>query len=410
MATFLVIAGRNVWRNRRRSVVTVAAIAFSVAITIYSIAITDGVHDQMLRQAISFFTGYIQIHKQGYQEDPGIEKSFLITDQMIQVIGKTPGVQAWAPRLQAGALAATQTNSVGSFLTGVDPRREARVSIIPQRIIKGRYLEPDDHRACVIGSRLAENLELSIGSSLVFLTQGFDGSIGAHKYKVKGIFKTTSNDLNETFAFITLEDARELWYAHGRVNSIALMTDNPRRIPDMTAMLRAALSASGYEVLDWKELMPGLVSFVTVDSIGGYIFLALLVIVVAFGVLSSVFTSVLERTREFGVLLALGTTPGQIVVMVMLEAALLTLAGVVIGLVVGLALSYYGVYHPIELSSSMAEIYAEYGMESKLYFVIYPLRVGISVLVIVVLSLLFSYYPAWKASRLEPDRAIRNIT
>lgn len=200
------------------------------------------------------------------------------------------------------------------------------------------------------------------------------------------------------------------------INSIAITTDSPNDVHKVVSRLKENLSAIKdennhikFEVLGWKKLMPDLVQFVILDSVGAYLFLGVLAIVVIFGILSAVFASVLERIHEFGIMLALGTKPKQIIMMVMLEALLLTIVGVGIGLAIGLGLSIYHISHPINLPQSMESISSEYGMENKLFFAIYPLRLSIAVGIMIFLSLLFSYFPAWRVSRLKPDKAIRSI-
>lgn len=376
----------------------------------------DGSHDAMIMRAMKIFSGYIQIHEKGFQDDPKISKSFKLTPQITAAINSTSKIKAYSPRLQSGALVATEENSLGGMVVGINPEMESKVTIIQDKIIHGKSLVGSKTRECLIGDKMAKNLEAKVGDKLVTLVQGFDGSTGAIKFRIRGIYKTGSDEMDRTLVFINLQDARNLLAAPGMINSIAITTDSPNDVHKVVSRLKENLSAIKdennhikFEVLGWKKLMPDLVQFVILDSVGAYLFLGVLAIVVIFGILSAVFASVLERIHEFGIMLALGTKPKQIIMMVMLEALLLTIVGVGIGLAIGLGLSIYHISHPINLPQSMESISSEYGMENKLFFAIYPLRLSIAVGIMIFLSLLFSYFPAWRVSRLKPDKAIRSI-
>lgn len=409
MDTFIRIAWRNIWKNKRRTVISIAAITFSVAITIFTIAMMDGSHDRMLENAIRQFTGYVQIHKKGYQDDPGLEKSFRVTPDLKRVLKRIPTIKSYTFRLQTGALAATRQTSAGAFLVGIKPDLEREVTVFDDKIISGEYIDDSQKRQCVVGSILARNLNLKVGSKLVLLTQGYDGSTGAFKFTVRGIFRTLSPEMNRNLVLISLKDARNLLRADELISSIAIMTPSHKEVRKTAQLLRSDLSGKGFEVLGWKELMPELVKLVTLDSISGYVMLGMLLLVVVFGVLSTILSSVLERTREFGIMLALGTRPHQVVFLVLTEAFLLTMVGMVFGLIIGLGLSIWKVYDPITLPAVTESAMKLYGLENKLFFKIYPFRMAVAAAVIVFTSLLFSIYPAWWASNLKPDEAIRNI-
>mgnify|MGYP003731639761 CR=1 FL=1 len=385
-----------------------------MAIVIFTQAANDGQHDAMLRQAMEIFTGYIQIHQAGYQDDPAIEKSFKFTPEIEKILKNNKKIKGYTPRLQVGALAASENNSTGALVVGIEPDLEKSVTKIYKHMASGEYLSKNDKMQCVIGEKMAKILKLKVGDNMVLLTQGIDGSTGAIKFKVKGLFRAGADELNRSLVFITLKDMRDLVLAPDMVDSIAIMTESPRDVPAVYKFLQsrfAGMTTNGkkFEILDWKQLIPEMVDFVAIDNIGAYIFLTLLMIVVIFGVLSAVFSSVLERFPEFGIMMALGTRPNQIILLVMLEGFLLTGIGIVVGLAVGIGISLYFIYHPIILPATYESIMQYYGMENKIYFCLYPLNVAIAAISVIILSLAFTFYPAWKASSLKPDKAIRSI-
>lgn len=415
MNTFVKLAWRNLWRNRRRTLITVSAVAFSLAITIISIAINDGGHDKMIENTMKIFTGFVQVHKEGFQEDPDIEKSYEMTPDITGAIISCPWIKSYTPRLQFGGLAATRSNSTGAFIIGVKPELESEVTLFDNKIVKGKYLSENAGMECVVGKQLAQNLGLKTGSPMVILTRGIDGSTGALKFKVRGIFRVTSPKMNRSTVLIHVDDARELVRAYGMVNSIAIMVDSPDQVNKTVQYLKSKLSEipgnekNNFEVLSWKEMMPEMVKFINLDNLWGYFFMGLLMLVVIFGVLSAIFSSILERTTEFGIMLALGTKPVQVILLVMLEAFCLTSMGLVLGLIIGLGYSLWGVYNPINLPATTESVMYKYGMENKIYFAIKPETITWAVVIIIITSLLFAYFPALWASKLKPDQAIRKI-
>jgi ABC-type lipoprotein release transport system permease subunit len=402
-------AWRNVWRNRRRTLIVTAAIAFSVAISIFQASLSDGSYKEIIRNTIESFPGYIQIHRAGYQDDPSVEKCFPVTPEIIQAIKGTPGVTGFTPRLITGALVGNSRSSTGAMVVGVDPAGEKLLSATPRKIFQGSYLSGGGGKECVIGHRLSVNMEAPPGSDIVVITQGIDGSTGALRFRVSGVFRTGLPDIDESMVFIPLEQARDLLQAPGMAHAIVVGAKDPDGVEPILAGLKKALPGSGFEVLGWRELLPGLVQFINLDRIFDNIFVLLLLLVVTFGVLSAVFSSVLERIREFGVMMALGTRPSQVVLLVMLETLVLVGLGIVTGTLIGLGVSVYVIYNPINLPSDTETIMSYYGMENKLRASINPGRTAGVAAVVAGLSLLFSLYPAWKASSLRPDRAMRNI-
>ncbi len=411
MRIFLTIAWRNIWRNRRRTIIMLFAVAFSIMTTIYFLAMGDGNHDAMLRNSIELMSGYIQIHKTGYQDNPVIEKAFPVTPEILANLENNEQITAFTFRLEVPALIATEINSAGGMVIGIDPERESNVTILNKRIIKGEFLEKTDEKSCVIGEGLAKNLGADTGSKIVILGQSYDGSTGAAKFTVKGILRSSLSELDRSLMLVNLSDNQLLFRADNLVTSIVIMTDRPRETEEIAAYLKKKISGEEYETLSWKELMPEMVQFINIDNYIGYIFQGLILLVVIFGVLSAIFTSVLERTREFGIMLALGTGPAQIVFLVLLETLFVTSLGVGIGFLSGWLLSSYYVDHPIKLPSSSQVATSHFGMaDNMLHFSIYPEKIFIAIFFLIIVSLAFSLLPAWRASGLNPDKAIRNIT
>ena len=409
MGVFMKIAWRNIWRNMRRSLLIMAAIAFSVAISIFSITIGDGTHDAAIRNALDLHTGYIQIHEKGYQDDPSVEMVFEYSDRIKSAVKSDPRITAAAPRLQTGALIGTSTSSVGGMVVGVDPENEKKLTTLYKKIVKGKYLDGSEPHQCIVGEKMAKNINLKLGSSLVILTQGVDGSTGALRFKVTGFFRSGMDEMDRSMVFISLDDADQLLRAQGMIHILAMNTANPRQVKKVVNKLRIAIPNDKLEILGWRDLVPALVQFINLDDLFNYIFVGLLMLIVTFGVLSALFAAILERTREIGLMLALGTRPHQVIMVILMESLFLTGVGLIIGLIAGLAISYYVAANPINLPAESQAMLEQYGMENKIFAAIYPHRVAVICIVILLLSLTFSIYPAARAASQKPDKALRTM-
>ncbi len=409
MGIFIKIAWRNIWRNRRRSVLIIAAIAFSVALSIFSLAIGDGVYDMAIRNTLKLHHGYIQIQEKGYQDDPSVEMVFEYSDEIKKLAESNPLITAVSPRLQNGALIGTGNSSTGGMVVGIDPAGEKKLTTLHRKIVRGKYLHRESSAECIIGERMAENLGVDLGSPLVILTQGVDGSTGAVRFTVTGIFRTGIDEMDRTLAFVNLPDGDQLLNSYGMIHALVINVSNPRQVEEVVSDLMSRIPGESLEVVDWKKLIPGLLEFSELDKAFSHIFLGLLMLVVIFGVLSAIFAAILERTREIGLMLALGTRPEQVVLIVLLESLILTATGVIIGLGIGLAVTGYVVANPINMSADYEPMMEHFGMENKLYAAIYPGKVLLACGSVIFLSLLFSLYPAIKAASLKPDKALRSM-
>mgnify|MGYP001554973016 CR=1 FL=1 len=504
MMTFMRIAWRNLWRNTRRTLLTCAAIAFSIFVTVNVVAMNDGCHWAMIRSSLDLFSGYLQIHQRvdpkitleeiidwpsflkvlqepkslaaqklisslpakvgplvanikgpeqpeykdklallrlinkdgdyasrlayrkelekafpkslaplkekSYQQDPLVEKCFDQSKEIKDILAKTPTVTAFTHRLQAGALVASEHNSLGGLVVGIEPSSEAKVTTIKKKVRQGQYLEDNDIRQCLVGSKLAEFLKVSVGEKIVVLTQALDGSTGAMKFKVKGFIKMGADKFEKTLVVVPIEDLRAILRADNKVHTIVCSLTSPEVVDETVKTLKGQIDASKLSVLGWPELVPELLEFIELDDTFGEIFLSVVLLVVIFGILSAVFTSVLERTHEFGLMLALGTRPKQILLLVLLETILLSTFGTVLGLSIGLPTAFYFQENPYEMPASSEEIWASYGMdENKIWFEVRPEKVAIVTLFLVGLATVFSMYPAWRAAGLRPDQAMRTV-
>jgi putative ABC transport system permease protein len=407
MRIFLKMAWRNVWRNRRRTILTTAAIAFAVAISVFMRGLQMGTYEQMINNVIGINTGYLQIHKKGFWENKTLKYTLKPDQQLPEVLSRQPHITSFARRVEADGLASAEENTNGVLIIGVDPQTEA--TTLKEKIKKGEFLSEATSQGTIIGETLAKNLSVGLEDEITLLVQGFDGSLGAGVYTVEGIFRTGDPSLDRSVVLLNLTAAQELFWLDDRITQMLVFIDDISNLKEVTQNLRSELDLNTYEVMPWDELMPELVQLIAFDNASGQLFLMLLIIVVAFGILNTVLMSVFERVKEFGVMLAVGMRPRKIVGLVFIESTLFSLIGVVFGNLIGFGLNWYFSYHPIGLTEKLSEVMEEFGFTAQLF--VKPtfstfLEVTISVFVV---SLIMTIYPTIKATRFRPVEALRHI-
>ncbi len=409
---FLTMAWRNVWRNRRRSALTVSVIALSLTFNILMRGIGDGFHEQMVDNSVRANIGHLQVHRKGYHDDPGLNRTLPDPARVARAIRALPALRGYSLRVLGDGLASTDENSAGIAIVGIDPAQERTVTTISHAVTEGTYLGDDAPRPVLIGERLAATLKARLGDKIVLLVQAADGSMGAQLFHVSGIFRSGAPDLDRGVAYIRRQDAQDLFALGDRVTEAVVLLDASAAVPAAQAALRAALPVEGAgacEVLSWNQVEPFLEQFIVLDDAFFYIIVAILFIVISIGILNTILMSVFERVREFGVMMALGTRPRQVVRLVVLEAAVLAAVGIAVGGTLGSLLTIYFAENGIDLSSFAAGA-ASIGITTTMvYSRLTVANVVLSNLAVFLLVVLVALYPAVHAARLRPVDAIRHV-
>ncbi len=406
----ILLAWRNVWRNKRRTILTFLTIMIGCAMIILLNAISYGGHEQMIEDAVSLNAGHIQIHEKGFWDNRSLDYAMHFDPSFLQTLRSDRRVTGVSVRVQADALLSFEGNTAGVVVQAVDPDEEVKVTDLYRKIRPGgRFLSREDRLTMVLGETLAENLGAGVGSTISLISQGFDGSIAAEKLRVVGLFNSGNPEYDQSLVLMPLRQGKTTFSMGEYINSYTLKLASPGLMEDVRDSLRKRLGAGSWEVLGWDELMPELVQFIVMDEVSGYIFDFILFMIVAFGVLNTIQMSVYERIREMGIMLSIGTRPGQVVAMVLCESFFITLLGIVFGIALGVLTSYYFEVNPLNYSEYSREI-AVWGVST----VVYPARttllnVASTGLITLLLSMLFSYFPARKASRLNPVEAVRHL-
>lgn len=361
MLELLRISWRNMWRNRRRTFLTVSMVAFAVWISLIMRSYQIGSYDLMVDNVVHSWTGFFQIHAKGYQEDQILDNSFDEDFALDSLIGSFPDLDA-APRLQSFVLSSYGNKTKGVLLTGIDPDAENRLTSIYDKLISGRFISGNDSGA-VISSQLASFLGIKVGDTLVTIGQGFQGSSAAAVFPVRGIVRFPSPELDRQMVIVSISSAREFYNAPGKLTSIAFNMKDPDRLSETVKKLKAATDPEIYEVLDWKEMLPVLVQQIESDNISGMIMLGILYVIIGFGILGTVLMITNERIREFGMMMAVGMKKVKIILMQALEFFQMGILGILCGIALGFPVVLWFHYHPIPLSGELKKMMDEYGFE-----------------------------------------------
>ena len=403
------MAWRNIWRNPRRTLLTMGAIAFSSLLLVFMLSFQFGSYETMINTSVKIHTGHLQIQAKGYQAKKNIR--LVVTDPAAvgDILKKIPQVVAYTYRAQAFSLVSSKKRTYGIGVTGIDPVKEARVSHLKSLIRQGRYLSEGDTDQALVGELLVKNLRVGLGDELVVLGQGHDGSIAAFVVKIKGIYRSGMDEFDRASIQIPLRFFQDAYTMGGAVHQVVAIAQSLSDISAIKARITSWLSSLNPDnplaVLDWEQLMPGLRQAIEMDLISGIIFYALLVLVVAFSILNTFLMAIFERTREFGVMMAIGTTPGRLTKLLLIESLTMTMAGIVAGILIGCLVTLYFQVHGINLGGS-AELLSQYGISGLIYPRLSLLSIMIGPCMVLAITFFAALDPALKVRSLRPVEAM----
>jgi len=406
------MAWRNIWRNPRRTILTVCAITFATVLLVFMLSFQFGSYETMINTSVKISTGHLQVQAEKYQEKKSIR--FVIPDPRAigDIVDQIPEVAAYTFRGQAFALISSKDRTYGVVVTGIDPQKEATVSRIKKLIQAGNFLAADDVNQALVGNLLAKNLRVSIGDELTLLGQGRDGSIGATVVQVKGIFRSGIDEFDRSAMQIPLSTFQETFSMEGTVHEVVIIAKSLSDVSRIKAQLKAALAVVNnhkpLKTLDWQELMPGLRQAIEMDLVSGLIFYGLLIIVVAFSILNTFLMAIFERTKEFGVMMAVGTTPRRLTKILLIESMSMTLIGIITGIFIGIGITYYFQIHGIDFSGG-SELLSQFGITGRMYPKLSLLSVSIGPFMVLFFTFFAALYPALKVRRLRPVEAMTAI-
>jgi len=402
------LAVRNLWRNTRRTLLTSGGIAFGLMFVLVVVNFQYGSHQMMLRTAIKSMAGHVVVQASGYQADKDAHNALTDSGQTAESLAQTfpEGTVLRRAFLDGALMSPSNTRMVA--LMGVEPEAEARIADLDDKVIDGTWVD-DDGRGMVLGSKLAETLEVELGDRIVYQGEGAKaGESVSRMFRVKGIFNTGSADLDGFVAVTELGAAQELMQGTDPAHQVAVHLEDDRDLEAQLVAASVAVSRADAEVLGWRQAIPELVEFLDMDRQFADITWIILGIMVSFGVLNTVLMSVLERTREFGVMMSIGLTPRKLAVLVLMEGFVLGLLGAVVGFVLGALGTWPLVEYGVDFSS-MGESYDAVGVSIDTHiFAEYAWgRMVVFSAGGILLTMFASIWPAWRVTSLRPVEAMR---
>jgi len=399
------LAWRNIWRQPIRTALSMIGMAFAAMLLVFMLSFQFGSYDTMKSGMLRIMDGFGQFQPKGYKADPEIAKVIDNPAALMADLAAIPAITATAPRSRGFVLLANGERSFAAAISGVDPAAERQVTKLATLVKEGRALAPDDRAAIVLGAGLARNLRLKLGDKVTMLGSAMDGSVAADVLTLVGIFKTNVPEIDRQMAVMPLTRFRETFQMGNAVNMVALGGRSLADITNIGPRLRAIGAKYNLVYLDWAALEPSIKQAITLDMSTGMVMYATLILVLVFIILNTLYMSVLERTREFGVLLAIGMAPRQIGRMVGLEIIFLTLAGVGIGVVLGMLVTAYFQHSGIAFSG-MDQVFSQFGLPPRLYPRMTPFRVLLGPGAIVTAIVLLGFIPYRRVLGLTPVSAM----
>ncbi len=400
----LKIAFRNTLRQKRRTILTGLAMIVGFTLLSVTIGLSDGAYGNIIAMFTRNRIGHIQVHREGYLDKPSLYKTIDNVSAVGEVIQSTAGVEAWTPRIYGAGLGSVGEKSTAVQIIGVDVARETQATRFDQKVVEGSTLAEIPSHEAVIGKGLAKIVSATVGSEIVIVSQGADGSIANDLYRIVGIVESGDDITDRVACYLHIEDAQELLVLEGRVHEIVVIVSNINRVDNVVSAIKTHLNDPTLDVAPWQQVAKSFYRAMRTDQQGDAISRWVIMLIVAIGVLNTVLMSVLERTREYGVLKAVGTKPVQIFWLVVCEVVIITLASICVGALLGVLsnylLSIYGITYPEEITYG--------GMKLKTLYAEVNLRCLVTPAITVLVSAtIVSLFPAIKAARIMPAKAMR---
>jgi ABC-type lipoprotein release transport system permease subunit len=399
-------AWRNIWRNKRRTLITASSVFFAVFFALLMRSVQLGTLYKMVDDTVDAYSGAVQVHAKGYWDEKTVNNSFLRDALMESKIFELVNVRAVVPRFESFALASSGPKTKGVMVIGIDPDVENAFSGIAKRVRLGEYLT-DNEQAVLLGADLADYLGLQINDTVVLLGQGYQGVSAAGKYQIKGLVKFPNPKINKAMLFIPIGQAQMLYGAENRLTSLNIGLHNNLLSIHLSNKIKQNTNLEMYEIMPWEEMMVEFVQMIKTKNVSSTFMLALLYIIVGFGVLGTIIMMVSERMREFGILVAMGMKKRLLALIVIMETVLIGFLGLIAGAISSLPIIWYYAHNPIRIEGEMGQMYEEFGVEPVIKFMMEPTVFFNQTYVVLLIVLVSVIYPIAKIASINPVKAMR---
>lgn len=407
------IAWRNLWRRKRRTLITAISIGFGVMLSVTFTGIGDYSYTKMINASATMGLGHITIEPKGYNQTPSLDKRLQNTVRIRERVLEMSGVNHAIERIMGQAMFASASKSIGGMFMGIDPAHESlKYNLLIRSLVEGEMFSGTKGRGVVIGSKMAEKLNLRLGKKLVYTTTDVKGEIVSELARVTGIFKTGVNEVDGGMILLPIDSVRAtLHYDAHDATLLAVVINDQRYAERMRDEISSAMGDSRTEVLSWKQTQSELAGIITLDRSGNYIIQFLIGLLIAAGILNTLLMSVLERTREFGVMMALGMSPRKLFKLIVMESVWLAIIGIVIGIIITIPWYAYLYHVGLDFSHTLGEDYSAGGvlMDPLIKIRLYKESMIAIIAGVFSLTLLSGLYPAWRAGRVPPVESLKAI-
>lgn len=405
MKYYLSFAWRNIWRNKKRSLLATSSIFFAVFLALAMRSLQYGQYEYMVKSTVSMYSGYLQIQAKGFWDNRSFDETFELSDSLYNILHKRKGIILLNPRIETGALISHKLETRITPVLGIDPELEDKMTGLKKRLIKGKYLDKNSN-GILLAEGLANRLKINVGDSVVIFGQGYQGTTAAEVLEVQGIIHYPIPKMNNAFAFLSLNKAQELFNVYNRISSLSIMIDDAKEMKNIQNYLASKIDTN-LVVMNWEEMSPEIVQAIEADSASGFIMLLILYIVIGFGIFGSVVMMTIERSREFGLLISLGMNREKIYLITTLESLFLSFIGAIFGIIISFPVLLYFYYNPIFVSGELAQIYLSYGMEPIIPFSIDSEIFISQFLLVFIIAILTSLYPISYIRKILPVSALQ---
>lgn len=409
MKLYLRLAWRNIWRHRRRTIIVISSIAFTMALMMMYDGLIAGFTDAIYSNAIKVLGGNIQIHAPGYQED--LEQMPLLPienqEQLVASASQVPGATSVVRRIKTGGMATNREGAFGVTIVGIEPENETKFSIVAEKTNDGRFLRSDDLDSIVIGKGLASAMDIQVGDQITLVGKATHQQMRKRTMTVIGTFDLGLTDIEKRFVYISLKEAQSLYGLDGQITEIAIALD---RIGDEEFIISALKSKTPQaEIASWQTNYPDLENAIATKSGVMGIFSVILLVIAGIGIMNLLLMAIFERTREIGVLGALGMKPLHISILFLLEGALMGLVGAIFGVAFGLLINT--AFGQVGFDYSQFASLTEYTalISGKIYPTLGTQQLLSHLVTVLVISILASFYPAYEASLNDPAISLHAV-
>jgi ABC-type lipoprotein release transport system permease subunit len=400
------LAWRNLWRNHRRTMIMLLAITVGVWAMIFMTALMRGMVDQMVEDGINTLPGLVQVHHPDFRDDPSIENSMPEPDaRMLQAL-ESPAVTGWTRRIRVPAMISSERDSRGVTLLGVDPAGEIALGFDPGTLVEGRFLEGPADKGLVVGKKMLERLETDLGKRVVVMSQDPENNIADRGFRIVGVYEAKLSGLEEIYVYAGLSTVQALLGIEGQISEIAVAGQDYRNMDDLLMQVSAGVNED-LEVLSWLELDAYLGAMLGVMDGFVLVWVVVIFLALSFGLVNTIMMSVFERVREIGLMMALGMKPNAILYQILLESLMLLVLGLLAGNILAIA-TIIPIQDGIDISA-VSEGVEMMGASSVLYPALKLKDMVLANSVVILLGIITSLLPAWRASQYRPVEAIAKI-